>query len=110
VGSPLGSGRSSEPALLVLVSLLDGAKHGYAIGEDITAVTGRRLGPGTLYAALDRLERDGLVASQPRQGRRRPYTLTPRGEAEARHQVQTLGRLVEEGRRRLAARPAPGPA
>jgi len=50
-------GRFSEPGLLILVSLADGPKHGYAILEDIDQLAGVRLGPGTLYGALARLER-----------------------------------------------------
>ena len=49
-------GRFAEPALLILVSLSDGPKHGYAIMADVEQGTGRPLGPGTLYAALARLE------------------------------------------------------
>ena len=41
-------GRFSEPALLILISLADGPKHGYAMVEDIAGVAGVRLGPGTL--------------------------------------------------------------
>ncbi len=48
-------GRFAEPALLILVSLSDGPKHGYAIMADVEAGTGKPLGPGTLYAALARL-------------------------------------------------------
>ena len=49
-------GRFAEPALLILVSLSDGPKHGYAIMTDVEEGTGRPMGPGTLYAALARLE------------------------------------------------------
>ena len=52
-------GRFAEPALPILVSLSDGPKHGYAIMTDVEAGTGRPLGPGTLYAALARLEERG---------------------------------------------------
>ena len=44
-------GRFSEPALLILVSLAEGPRHGYSIAEDIEAIAGVRLGPGTLYGA-----------------------------------------------------------
>src|ERR1043165_8067396 len=54
-------GRFSEPALLILVSLADGPKHGYSMTEDIEMVAGVRLGPGTLYGALARLETRGLI-------------------------------------------------
>jgi Transcriptional regulator PadR-like family len=49
-------GRFSAPALLVLGSLADGPKHGYAMTQDIEAVSGQKLGPGTLYGALLRHE------------------------------------------------------
>lgn len=52
-------GRFSEPALLILVSLAEQPRHGYSMTEDIEAVAGVRLGPGTLYGALARLERAG---------------------------------------------------
>ena len=56
-------GRFAEPSLLILVSLSDGPKHGYAIMTDVEQATGRPLGPGTLYAALARLEERGLIES-----------------------------------------------
>ena len=65
-------GRFAEPALLILVSLSDGPKHGYAIMTDVEAGTGRPLGPGTLYAALARLEERGLIEAIAPVDRRRP--------------------------------------
>src|SRR5260221_7695179 len=49
-------GRFAEPSLLILVSLSDRPKHGYAIMEDMEAIGSARIGPGTLYAALARLD------------------------------------------------------
>ena len=46
----------SDPTLLVLASLAEGDKHGYAMMEDIERFAGVRLGPGTLYGAITRLE------------------------------------------------------
>src|SRR5688572_14569782 len=74
-------GRFSEPGLLILVSLSGGAKHGYAIMDDIEGLRGVRLGPGTLYGALARLERRGLIEPLAADDRRRPYQLTGRGAA-----------------------------
>ena len=54
-------GRFAEPSLLILVSLSDGPKHGYAIMQDVEQGTGRPMGAGTLYAALARLEERGLI-------------------------------------------------
>lgn len=72
-------GRWAEPAMLVLASLADGDKHGYAITQDITEHVGVTLGPGTLYAVIARLEERGYIEGLPAQGRRRPYRLTATG-------------------------------
>ena len=56
-----GLGRFAEPAVLIMVSLAQGHRHGYAITSDIEAVSGLRLGPGTLYGAIARLE-EGRMA------------------------------------------------
>jgi len=56
-----GLGRFAEPWLLVLTSLSDGPKHGYAIMTDIADFSGVTMEPGTLYRALARLERRGWV-------------------------------------------------
>ena len=58
-------GRYAGPATLVLSSLADGPKHGYALIKDIEEFAGVVLGPGTLYGALARLEDQG-----PDRGRR----------------------------------------
>ena len=76
-------GRFAEPSLLILVSLSDGPKHGYAIMTDVEQATGRPLGPGTLYAALSRLEERGLIEALPPEERRRPYRLTAVGATES---------------------------
>lgn len=96
-----GFGRASEPALLVLLTLVNGSKHGYAMAEEIEALTGRRPGPGTLYGAISRLEDRGLIESEESVTRRKPYRLTPNGMAEVRREIAALSSLADEGRRRL---------
>ena len=54
-------GRFAEPSLLILVSLSDGPKHGYAIMTDVEAGTGRPMGPGTLYGSIQRMIDSGLI-------------------------------------------------
>jgi len=71
---------------------------------DVEAFSGRRLGPGTLYGALSRLEEEGLVEPLPLEGRRRPYRLTREGRAELRRRLGRLSIAVQVGRRRLAER------
>ncbi len=51
----------TDPGLSVMASLAEGSKHGYAIIGDVEATTGVRLGPGTLYGVLSRLEQRGLI-------------------------------------------------
>ena len=72
-------GRWADPSLLVLASLAEGPKHGYAITRDIEAAVGVRLGPGTLYAVIARLDDRGLIEGLPAEGRRRPYRITATG-------------------------------
>src|SRR4029453_7872341 len=58
-------GRFSDPSLLVMSSLADGPKHGYAMTKDIQRFAGVVLGPGTLYGALARLQHQGLIEALP---------------------------------------------
>jgi DNA-binding PadR family transcriptional regulator len=101
-----GFGRYSQPALLVLMSLLDGDKHGYAIAEDIDAMTGDRPGPGTLYGAIARLEERGFIEATDADGRRKPYRLSGKGITEAGLEVRRLHALSREVTRRLGWREA----
>ncbi len=94
-------GRFAEPSLLILVSLSDGPKHGYAIMTDVEAGTGRPLGPGTLYAALARLEERGLIEALEPVDRRRPYRLTGVGETVLKEQLSNLEAFARQGLRRL---------
>jgi DNA-binding PadR family transcriptional regulator len=99
----LDFGRFSDPALLILTSLAGGEKHGYAMMEDIEAMSGVRLGPGTLYGALSRLEQSGLIEALPADERRRPYRLTTMGNAYLRKTLNSLGNFVSLGLQRLEA-------
>ena len=94
-------GRFAEPSLYILVSLSDGPKHGYAIMTDVAAISGAPMGPGTLYGALARLERRGLIEPLESVDRRRPYRLTRLGEATARGQLERLRALSRTGLERL---------
>jgi DNA-binding PadR family transcriptional regulator len=94
-------GRFAEPALLILVSLSDGPKHGYAIMADVEAGTGRPMGPGTLYAALARLEERGLIEALPPEDRRRPYRLTAVGASILSEQLHDLAEFADLGLQRL---------
>ena len=97
-----GLGRFSEPALYILISLADGPKHGYAMTQDIESVSGQKLGPGTLYGAIARLEARRWIEPLPAEERRRPYRLTTAGHRVLRHRLQNLSALARVGRARLA--------
>jgi DNA-binding PadR family transcriptional regulator len=83
----------SDVRLLVLVSLAEGPKHGYSMQRDIEALTGTRPGPGTLYGAINSLERDRLIEATPAVDRRRPYQLTLAGRQFLRQQLEILERI-----------------
>jgi DNA-binding PadR family transcriptional regulator len=99
---PLGEiGRFAEPSLFILASLSEGPKHGYAIMSDVEAISGGHLGPGTLYAALARLERRGLIEALEPEDRRRPYRLTGHGASTLRTQLLGLSAFAQTGLQRL---------
>lgn len=99
------SGRPNDPTVLILTSLASGEKHGYALLQDIEAFAGVRLGPGTLYGAISRLEERGLIESVGAAGRRRPYRLTAAGATVLQDTLAELRAIVDEGAARLRHRP-----
>jgi DNA-binding PadR family transcriptional regulator len=103
-----GLGQWSDPPLLVLASLAGGAKHGYAITQDVAGQAGVQLGPGTLYGAIRRLEARGLIEALPAEERRRPYRLTAAGEQVLTETASQMRRVADLGLSRLSA--AQGPA
>lgn len=96
-------GRFGEPALLILISLAEGPKHGYAMTDDIEQVSGVRFGPGTLYGAITRLEGRGLIQRIESDDRRNPYKLTPLGERALRARLASVQAIARIGQRRLAS-------
>ena len=96
-------GRFSEPALLILISLADGPKHGYAMTEDIARIADLRLGPGTLYGAISRLEARGMIEAVGADDRRNPYRITAMGEKALRARLASIQNVARIGQRRLAS-------
>ena len=95
-------GRFNDPSLLVMSSLADGPKHGYAMTKDIQQFAGVTLGPGTLYGALGRLQHQGLIEALPADDRRRPYRLSDQGAKLLAAQLESLQQVATTGLRRLA--------
>ena len=91
----------------VLVALADEERHGYAIMQETAERTGGvlRLDPGTLYRALRRMVKDGLVSESMRRRdpdadeRRRYYRVTPLGRQVALRETDRLEALVRAARR-----------
>jgi DNA-binding PadR family transcriptional regulator len=101
-GKPL-----SSAALHILLALAESNLHGYGIMQAVKRQSGGdfRLGPGTLYANLDRLLANGLVGETERKLKsgetRREYFLTTSGEHVLRAEVRRLRQVVDVARTRL---------
>jgi DNA-binding PadR family transcriptional regulator len=91
----------TDPTLLVLSSLADGEKHGYAMMEDIERFAGVRLGPGTLYGAITRMDERGWIRSVASDDRRQPYAITALGRKHLEEQVSQLDQVLKAAQRRL---------
>ncbi len=127
-GTPDQQSRAAvTPAVFaLLLSLVDGDRHGYALMRDVEELTGGvvRMGPGTLYRSLQRMRVDGLVEelagaigdglSDRRAERRRVYRLTAAGRHALEDEARRLARLVDAAEAkgvlaRAVARGRPGP-
>jgi DNA-binding PadR family transcriptional regulator len=97
------AGHYSDPPLLVLASLANGPKHGHAMIEDIARLCGTRLGPGTLYGAIARLEQQGWIEALPPEERRQPYRITAAGLRVLGARLATLQQFTRAGLERLKA-------
>jgi DNA-binding PadR family transcriptional regulator len=106
-----GTRRGMSPAVLhMLLSLLDGDRHGYALKKAVERRTDGavKLGPGTLYEAIARLQEDGWIkqvgapeAFPPEDGQkaqRRYYRMTARGLTALKAEVERLGQIVDYAR------------
>ncbi|MFD3401532.1 PadR family transcriptional regulator [Kribbella sp. NPDC058693] len=96
-------GRFAEPSVLILTSLAGGEKHGYALIKDIEELADTVVGPGTLYAALSRLQERGLIEALPTEDRRRPYRITAAGAEALREYLQQARQISRVGLKRLQA-------
>ena len=94
-------GRYAGSATLILSSLAEGPKHGYALTKDIETFADVRLAPGTLYEALSRLEGQGLIEALESDDRRRPYRITSAGAAALKAHLAAQRRVADVGLRRL---------
>jgi DNA-binding PadR family transcriptional regulator len=101
-------GRYAGSATLILSSLAEGPKHGYALTKDIEDFADVRIAPGTMYEALARLERQGFIEPLASDDRRRPYKLTADGALALQVHLDAQRRIANVGLRRLDANPSVG--
>lgn len=99
----------TEPVLLILLSLADQPRHGYAVLKDVEDMSGGRvvLSTGTLYGALRRLLEDGWIErieeeDTPRG--RQAYQLTATGRRNLQAEVSRMKHLTRVASLRVAAR------
>ncbi len=101
-------GRMREPTFLVLTALAGPPLHGYGVMRQVAALSGGRvkLSAGTLYAALDRLTEESLIALDREEavdGRlRRYYRLTEQGSTALREEAAVLRSNADAASERLA--------
>jgi DNA-binding PadR family transcriptional regulator len=85
--------------LHILLALVDGPRHGYAIMKAVDEMTGPSLsmGPGTIYGSIQRMEDAGLVeeVGPSPDGRRRLYKLTPLGRKTLKAEAKRVDRLAD---------------
>jgi DNA-binding PadR family transcriptional regulator len=100
---------SKDAQMLVLTALAGGPMHGYAINSAIERLAGARLGAGSLYGALARLEARQLI--EPADGdadgqRQRTVRITDAGRDALRTELRQMARVAEAGLRSLGSAPA----
>lgn len=98
--------QANDSQTLVMCVLADGPLHGYAINRAIERLVGERLGPGSLYGALTRLESKQLIEPIEEQGRQRPVRLTPKGREILEKELRSMAKVATAGLRGLGVAPA----
>jgi DNA-binding PadR family transcriptional regulator len=105
---------SNDAQMLVLTVLAGGPRHGYTINAAIGELAGRKLGPGSLYGALSRLEARGLIepldeatdTGRQAQERHRTVQITDVGREALRVELEQMARVSQAGLRALGIAPA----
>ena len=96
----------TEPVILILTSLADQPRHGYALMKDIQALSNDRvrLSTGTLYGALRRLLEDNWIErfeQEDTSREKQAYRITPEGRKQLELELERLRQLMEAATARL---------
>lgn len=91
-------GPMTEAMYYVLLTLMN-PSHGYGLMQAIEEVSkGRvKMGPGTLYGVLARMQKEGLIVLTENDGRRKTYGITAAGEQALRQEYRRLQALIRDG-------------
>jgi DNA-binding PadR family transcriptional regulator len=91
--------------LHILLALGDGERHGYAIAQEVEALTDGQIhmGPGTLYGSIQRMMAAGLIEESRRaragdDARRRYYRMTTTGQRALELELRRLSQVVSVAR------------
>lgn len=89
----------TESTYYILLSLVD-AMHGYGIMQRVEQISQGtvRLGPGTMYGALQTLEKEGLIRRVREEERRKYYTMTEKGKSVLAGQLERLEIMTQNGK------------
>lgn len=92
----------TESAYYILLSLCQ-PRHGYGIMQYVESITNDRLrlGPGTLYGSLSRMENDQLIEVIAEKDRRKVYRITDAGQLLLKKEIQRLKELIDNGLKTL---------
>jgi DNA-binding PadR family transcriptional regulator len=98
-------------AFHIMLALSEGDRHGYAIKQQVEELTDGvlRMGPGTLYETIQRLDKSGLIEESPHRpdaaedhSQRRYYRLTAIGRRVLAAEVERLGNVIDYARARVS--------
>ena len=101
----------SEPVLLILLSLADRPRHGYALMQDIEGLSGGRvrLSTGTLYGALRRLLEEEWIQrfeQEDTSREKQAYRLTLAGRKQLQSELDRMRHLTRAASARLRTKEA----
>ena len=89
----------TEAAYYVLISL-NKPRHGYGIMQHVEKLTeGRiKIGAGTMYGNLSRMEKEGLITSVAEEDRKKIYEISEKGKIVLKLELERLEELIEHGK------------
>lgn len=92
----------TEAAYYVLISL-NKPRHGYGIMQHVEKLTNGRIkiGAGTMYGNLSRMEKEGLITSVAEEDRKKIYELSEKGKIVLRLELERLEELLEHGKNEM---------